>query len=165
MAIDRQAWRFFREHGGKITGQGVRSAAAYARDEAAARAAGITFRREPEPDWWPDMLGDHEYWCSDARREAAGYTKGRSRYCYGRRYPITGYYTPSYVRREGHSHEIEVCDAYDMAGTFLTSLGGVIDPSDSYRRVVEAEVAAMALEVLAERDAHARDIISLGVAS
>jgi hypothetical protein len=146
---DYKAYRFFREHGGSIVGREVESAARYAHDEAAARAAGIEFRWEPDPEAWSavDMLGDHEYWCSDAKREAAGYDRD------GR--PIGGRWGI------GHDHAVEVCDAYAASGEFLTSLGGVIDASTTYRRVVEAEIAGMALEIVRERDSHALDLVTV----
>jgi hypothetical protein len=160
---DYKAYRFFRKHGGSIVGREVESAASYAHDEVAARAAGIEFRWEPDQDAWGavDMLGDHEHWCNDARREAAGYTEAAPLRLRGKRpIPVSG--ERDYGRAANcHSHEVEVCDAYDASGEFLTSLGGVIDPTDTDRRVVEAEVAGMALEIVRERDSHALDLVTV----
>jgi hypothetical protein len=60
-------------------------------------------------------LGDHTEWCARA---------ARGRAC---------------------SHEVLVCVLRDADGTVLASLGGVIDASRDYARVVEAELADEAL--------------------
>lgn len=43
------------------------------------------------------------------------------------------------------AHEIEFCVCRDAAGDALASLGGIIDATPNYRRVVEAELAAEAI--------------------
>lgn len=42
-------------------------------------------------------------------------------------------------------HETFVCILNDADGNWLESLGGITDPSNDYRRVIEAELAAEAL--------------------
>ena len=60
---------------------------------------------------YEDALGDHEYWCEDARQ-------GRH-----------------------HEHEILWCQCCDADGRVLASLGAIIDPDTNSRRVIQAELA------------------------
>ena len=66
-------------------------------------------------------LGDHEYWCADAKR-------GK---CQGHEVLQASIRDPKNSRR------------------FIASLCGIIDPGSQYSRVVEAELACEALETLA----------------
>ena len=119
-------FRFFRDHAGYIVGERALCAKRLADAERAAEDGGYTF------EWSYDYdgdLGDHEYWCADASRFAAG-----------RDYD--GSERPSYWRRETCDHDVLACSMFDADGQTVGSLGGIIDPSDEYRRVIEAELAS-----------------------
>ena len=149
--IDRDLYKsylFFKEWAGYSTPPG-RSACALelAKAERFAWREGLRYfwREGDEYLDYQDMLGDHEYWCKDAKRERAGYSDD------GVQYPRNCLH---------HEHEIETCylaapsDQDDWVTDpdhpikVLASLCGIIDPSQEYRRVVEAELA---LEIMRER--------------
>ena len=106
--MNRRAWRFFMEHAGYATPPGpVMCAAALARAEERAEAAGLTF------EWVSDDCPDLS-WMDEAQA--------------------------------ARDHEVLGCIVRDPAGQHLASLWGIVDADASYRRVVEAELAAEALD-------------------
>lgn len=52
---------------------------------------------------------------------------------------------PGLEREKARDHEVYVATLKDRQGRALASLGGIFDPDDKYRRVVEAELAYEAL--------------------
>lgn len=118
---------FFFEYGGynydpktETAQQGrIRCARAMAHAEQTATNMGWRFEWDYDTDNYERSLGDHEYWCKDAKNGIE------------------------------HEHEILWCQCQDKDGDVLASLGAIIDPSTSYRRVVEAELA---LEAESELD-------------
>lgn len=51
--------------------------------------------------------------------------------------------------------EVLGCIAEDGEGNHLASLWGIGDPDDGYRRLIEAQLAAESLDVIADREASA----------
>ncbi len=122
----KRAIAFFRGHAGGIVGQRMETALHLARAERIASENDWTYTWEFSQDF-TDSLGDHEYWCADAKR----------------------------AKREGKrpacEHEILDVLLRDASGTVLASLGGCIDVSRAYARVVEAELACEALAEMSDR--------------
>lgn len=111
----RNAWRFFYTYAGYTLGRRAIGAWKLALAERHAASAGITFEWDGDYANYHDTLGDHAYWCRDE--------------CKGVK----------------HAHEVLSCVARDEAGKVVAALGGIIDPSRAYARVVEAELAIEAL--------------------
>jgi len=132
----RRTFQFFLKHAGYRVGYHAQDALRLARAERWAELNGYTFEWKYDDDGH-DTLGDHEYWCSDARREKAGYN-------------ADGEQVPSYSRYNTHEHEITYCVMSDSDGEHLESLSGIIDASNDYRRVVQAELAVEQMPDLAE---------------
>ncbi len=146
-ATIRSAYSFFRKHAGYIVGENAKGALQLAKAEVWAEANGYRYawRHDDDVD-----LGDHEYWCNDAKRFKAGYDSDGDR-------------IPSYSRRGSDcDHEVLSClmyapcedeDRHSDCSDYepcrdcevVASLGGVIDASNDYRRVVEAELALEAM--------------------
>jgi hypothetical protein len=120
----KDAYDFFLENSGYATPPG-RAVCALdkARAEKRANELGFVFSWEYDDDCPLDRLGDHCYWCEDAKAE-----------------------------RE-HSHEVEGCSVRDSAGHVLASLWGIIDADRNYRRVIEGELAQEALTEYDKREA------------
>ncbi len=119
--FNRAAYDFFKEHAGGIVGQASVGAANLARAEKIAYDLGWTVDWEGDYSS-PDMLGDHDYWCKGNRVE---YDDGwRTVEC---------------------NHEVTCALLRAEDGEVLGSLGGIIDASRDYRRVIEAELAAEAI--------------------
>lgn len=53
-------------------------------------------------------------------------------------------------RERAQPHEWVCCRAFSADGTCLAGLCGIVDPDESYRRVVEAELASEALQAIGE---------------
>lgn len=100
----------------------VRCALSLAGAEAAAQRLDWSFEWAPEMLGYDEFLGDHEYWCDDAKNGIE------------------------------HDHEVFYCTLDTPDGEMLQSLGGIIDPSEAYRRVIEAELASEALHELRKAD-------------
>ena len=149
------AYRFFRRHGSSIVGESATCALALARAELWMEdQEELDFIWEYDDQAIDDCAGEHELWCSEARRFEAGYD-------------TDGTELPNYAELSC-KHEVLWCALveWDFSGiepkdrhhkltwdnnlsyTTLASLGGIIDPDRDYKRVIEAELA---LEVLAER--------------
>lgn len=121
--VNPRSFSFFRDHAGYVVGERAVCAIALARAEQFALDQGFTYSWGND-ECGADCLGDHEYWCNDARRRAAGYDGGRYDRC---------------------DHEVLAVILEDANGNVLASLGGIIDPDADYRRVVEAELASEAM--------------------
>jgi hypothetical protein len=124
-------YRFFRAHAGGWVGHNAQGALALVHAERAAEILGWAY------GWFGDDdadLGDHAIWCPDERREQAGYQRDGSN---------CPRFNPSFL--VAHAHYAYVCILKDARGEVLESLGGVIDPDDAYRRVIEAELASEAI--------------------
>lgn len=104
---DTTAYTFFRSRGNN-----AQYSLTLARAElfAAARDLAVTWEGDDQP--YEDSLGDHEYWCADAKR---GKCKG---------------------------HEVLCAVLRDADRGVAGSLGGIIDPDSAYSREIEAELAA-----------------------
>lgn len=109
---------FFRDHAGYCVGYRAGDALALARAEMWAEACDIEFLWSEDYDDYPNSLGNHGYWCTQESREEYEGTRDRDR----------------------HTHEIYWCQA-SWHGELQASLGAIIDPSQDYQRVVEAELA------------------------
>jgi len=48
-------------------------------------------------------------------------------------------------RERAQDHEVLICVAFGPEGRSMACLGGIVDPCNAYRRVVEAELALEAL--------------------
>jgi hypothetical protein len=106
---------FFKDHAGYCVGRKALGALALAKAEIWAEEKEVEYRW----DWDDDGdLGDHHYWCSTAIEENHFHMPERSR----------------------HTHEILWCAAY-LDDACIASLSGIIDPDNTYRRVIEAELA------------------------
>jgi hypothetical protein len=114
MADRRRAFQFFMKESGYVVGKRAQGSLDLARAEAYALDHGWTTEWVGD-DSGSDALGDHEYWCSNAKR-------GK---CDG--------------------HYVFGCVLNDNNGEHLASLWGIIEPSSAYERVVEAELASEAL--------------------
>lgn len=103
-----------------------------------------------EDDSYDSDLGDHEYWCSTARRLQAGYNSNGEE--------ISHHYSRYGEQCE---HDVESCmlvklatdednyrDRHEGYTDVLASLGGIIDADRDYRRVIEAELALEALDAI-----------------
>lgn len=124
MDVTLRDYKFFKENGGYIVGRRALAAIHLARAEKLAQFHGYTF----EWDWDDDAdLGDHEEWCTKARRAEAEARGG-----------FIGSNESPYLE---HSHETYYAVMKSTEGDIVDSLGGIIDPSSDYRRVVEAELA------------------------
>jgi len=130
-------YRFFR----KVSGYSVKSCYDLAIAELWAESLGLDFKWEYD-DIGYDALGDHEYWCKQERLEKSGYDQ------YGDQ--VNPESRLAYYRRNySHDHEILYCLVKNDQTGDTASLGGIIDPSRDYRRLVEAELAS---ELKAESD-------------
>jgi hypothetical protein len=135
-----ETFKFFRDNAGYVVGRRAEGAYHLAVAEWKAEKRSWTFEWRPDDD---GDLGDHEYWCANARRRANGPKAGRTHSC---------------------EHFIEYAVLKDSGGVVRASLGGIIDADHKYQRVVEAELA---LEALAEenieqtRDAQATNMFAL----
>lgn len=133
-----KAYQFFRGQTG-VVGRDAIVALGLAKAERRAKALGFRFVWAGDDD--PD-LGDHEFWCPAAKARVA-YDEGR---------PVDLAAFSDRNRRTGAfcSHEVLYCVVYaenDTEGEHpLASLSSIIDPSDDYSRIVEAELAMEALE-------------------
>jgi hypothetical protein len=117
MNTSRKAFRFFLEHAGYATPPGRAACAlGLSRAEERAKAVGITFEWEWDED--ADLS-----WMDDRDR----------------------YYHHDGGKRHPREHEVLGCIARGPDGEHLASLWGIVDADASYRRVVEAELAAEAL--------------------
>lgn len=125
----QEAFRFFQEHAGYCVGQRAAGALRLAHAEHAAKAAGVVFVWEDEPD------ADLSY---------LEQTDERGRYLF------------SQGERE-RDHEVMWCRAVIPCeehgvdcphAQFLASLGNIVDADRNYRRVVEAELALESLSDL-----------------
>lgn len=114
----RQAWRFFHTHAGYIVGERALCAWRLALAERHAEAYGVTFEWDGDYGDYHGALGDHAYWCAEERQGIK------------------------------HAHEVLSCVARDARRNVIASIGGVIDPSREYARVIQAELAVEALEVI-----------------
>ena len=115
--------RFHAVHGGGVVGAHWTGAYRAACAEVHAIEAGWRCT------WETDDVGleDHDEWC--LRTQAAARLGRRISSC---------------------EHETYVCVLRDTDGTPLASLCAIIDPSDDYRRVVEAELALEAMDRASE---------------
>lgn len=142
----RRAYLFFKKHAGYVVGESAKGALKLAKVERRAKAAGL------EVEWVSDddfSLRDdnHEEWCKDGRVAEAvrkGQPVDRDRAC------------NVHVIR-GCEHYAEGCIVKDVDGTELASLWGIVDASNEYRRVVEAELYVEALAEYDRRGALAAD--------
>lgn len=135
-------YRFFKASAGYCVGLRAVGALQLARAEIWAEEQELTFV------WDGDIggeLGDHEEWCSDARRSAAGYGWQGEKL------------SRSYLRDNGCSHEVSCCLCEDQDDNVLASFGGIIDADSTYRRVVEAELALEAMR----HEADCKNIMAL----
>lgn len=126
----RKAFQFFFEHAGYCVGSRAKGALALARAEIEAYshepAYGSLTASWHGDDSGSDTWGDHELWCSGARRgDCPGH---ETLYC-----KVT-YFNPETRRVET-----------------LAGVGGVIDPDSNYQRVIEAELFSEALAILDQR--------------
>lgn len=113
-----EAALFFRAHAGYVVGERASGALKLARAELEASRRSWTVTWESD-DYYD--LGDHEYWCQEARR------------------------AKSESRRPKCRHAVEIAILRDSSGEILACLGGIIDADDEYRRVIDAELALEAL--------------------
>jgi hypothetical protein len=144
----RKRWQFHFANGGGIVGERALCAMRAARAEIWAEHNGVVFEwlfDSSQP--YEDALGDHAYWCSAERRERSGYDANGDH--------IRGYHPQ--ITRSRHEHAVEECVAYKQCpdhgidcqhAEVLASLSAIIDATTSYKRVVEAELAMAAQELL-----------------
>lgn len=122
-------YRFFKQYAGWRVGHSTEEALALARAEQWAEDHDLEY------EWnWDDEgdLGDHAYWCKEARRfEARRNTAGDYMYYARDECPCT--------------HDVEYCVA-TYHDEVKASLSGIIDADRIYRRVVEAELALEAMQ-------------------
>jgi hypothetical protein len=123
----QNAFRFFFKNAGYCVGRRAEGAFQLAKAERWAEENNYTF--EFDADDSAD-LGDHEYWCSDARRVKAGYAPNGEHV--GER---------NAERFYNCEHFAYVCFMKDKDGTIVQSLGGILDPDDNCMRVTKAELA------------------------
>jgi hypothetical protein len=146
--VFRERFQFFFEHAGYIVGQRAQCAIALARAEEYADTEELDCVWEYEQED-PD-LGDHEYWCKNARALAAyknghdtdnsaRWHRGRNAWEYRGYRPHPCEHDVLWARlvRPCPEHGTDCCHAET-----LQSLGMIIDPDRDYRRVVRAELAA-----------------------
>ena len=168
-AVLIRAYKFFRENAGWVVGQNAQGALALARAELKAEELGRVFAWEGDEDGY-DTVSDYH----DPKDGTCPIEALRKRYEEGDgfirdqilkaklapTYPESSY-GRTYKRVGGWcDHEVEVCVVYaeddESRDHPLASLGGIIDADDTYRRVVEAELAMDALDALNRQDAHAK---------
>jgi hypothetical protein len=151
------AYLFFKEHAGYVVGERAKGALKLAKAERRANALGFVHVWEHDPD---TDLGDHELWCSLARARKA-YAEGRPVDADGATDGRAWRLDP----KHSCEHETEQCVVYAEDDTErenpLASLGGIIDASSAYRRVVEAELS---LEALGEYDERVARVVARGEA-
>lgn len=117
------AYRFHFANGGYIVGKRAECALRAARAERwledHADDYGLTVIEQADDD---TDLGDHEYWCAAARTSARGIQP----------------YARQYGRCEHYAVSVAIVDS---SGQYLASLGGILDPTPEYIRVIVAELA------------------------
>ena len=118
----QRRYRFFVQHGGQSVGRQAEIALRLAKAERWADEHDATFIDSPADD---ADLGDHNYWCAAARRDAAGYDASG--------HPIRG----RYRNCDGH-FAVQVELTIDGESEYL---GGILDPDANYLRVIRAELA------------------------
>lgn len=117
-----RAYKFFKDHSGYVVGKRAIGALQLAKAEIEAENRGWDVRWEPEQEAVEDFLGDHEFWCARARRNAAEKKTGSR-------------------GRTICQHEAYWAVVVDSEGNQLpASLGGILDPERDYMRVVAAEL-------------------------
>lgn len=109
--VTLKQFKFFRDNAGYVVGERAQNAIALSRAENTAQERDWYVIWEPDDIEYDDALGDHAYWCNDERA------------------------------KRPHTHEIVTAILKDADYHYLTSLGGVIDPTANYERVIEAELA------------------------
>lgn len=119
----KDLFRFFFDHGGGWVGHQAEGALRAAKAYKRAGELGFSVTWEPDDDSPLDNLGDHEYWCNDARA--------------GRR----------------HDHEVLGAIVKDSEGRVYGSLWGIIDPDSKHMKIVEADLYQEALEEYDKREA------------
>jgi phage/plasmid-like protein (TIGR03299 family) len=128
----RKAFQFFLKHAGYIVGQRAAGALSLARAEQWATDNDLEYVWSDDPD---TDLGDHELWCANARRRQRKYsippeTRRKLVFC------CEHYGYQCLLVRPCPDHGTD-CKHAEV----LAALGGILDPDNNYRRIVEAELA------------------------